>query len=100
MDSPLPTENPTPAVLISNLFARNVCDMPNSFAAQKHRRLFALTFLSCRPFEKTSSGSISKTSATIPAIRSRSKPCLLSLCLRSYCSSNCEITDHNACADG
>ena len=45
MDSPLPTENPTPAVLISNLFARNVCDMPNSLAAQKHRRLLALTFL-------------------------------------------------------
>ena len=74
MDSPLSTENPTPAGLISNLFARNVCDMPNSLAAQKHRRLLALTLLFCRPFEKTSSGSISKISATLPAIRSRSKP--------------------------
>ena len=44
MDSPLSTENPTPAKLISDLFERAVCDMPNSLAGQKHGRLLALNF--------------------------------------------------------
>ena len=50
MASPLSIENPMPAKLISSSLASAVCDIPNSLAAQKHKRLLAVTLLFCRPF--------------------------------------------------
>ena len=51
LSSALSTEKPTPAILIPKIPASAVRDMPNSLAAQKHRRLLAFTFLFCRPFD-------------------------------------------------
>ena len=44
MSSPLSTANPTPAILISNILANSVREIPSSRTAQKQKRLLALTF--------------------------------------------------------
>ena len=54
MASPLSTQEPTAGGLLSNCVADARMDMPNSFTAQKEKRLLALKFSCCLPLDKNS----------------------------------------------
>jgi hypothetical protein len=51
-------------ILISSFPAYSVWDIANFLAVQKPNKFLAITFLASLSFDNTSSGSISRTSAT------------------------------------